>query len=118
MSIRLVFESPDHKKDGKQSLLKKHFDKEAFLCGSNKINIVTQNNLFKVRLMCLSDQYQLTVSSLLNVTEAHKLCHGAVFETNVFPKGQCTHTKGSTCYIKLNTLTKQHTNCMWKSSAG
>lgn len=91
MSVRLVFEYPDHKKDGKQSLLKKHFDKEAFFCGSNKINIVTQNNLFKVRLMCLSDQYQLTVSSLLNVTEAHKLCHHAVFETNVFPQ-RTAHT--------------------------
>lgn len=74
MSIRLVFEFPAHKKNGKQSLLKKHFDKNAFFCGSNKINIVTQKNLFKVRLMCLSDQHQLTVSSLLNVTEARKLC--------------------------------------------
>lgn len=91
MSIRLLFEFPAHKKNGKQSLLKTHFDKNAFFCGSNKINIVTQRNLLKVRLMCLSDQHQLTVSSLLNATEAHELCHHAVLKINPFPQGT-SHT--------------------------
>lgn len=86
MPIRLVFEFPAHKKNGKQSLLKKHFDKNAFFCVSNKIKTVTQKNFFKVRLMCLSDQHHLTVSSLFNVTEAHKMCHRAVFIRNVFPQ--------------------------------
>lgn len=91
MSIRLLFEFPAHKKNGKQSLLKTHFDKNAFFSGSNKINIVMQKNLLKVRLMCLSDQHQLTVSSLLNVTEAHELCHHAVLKKNSFPQ-RTSHT--------------------------
>lgn len=93
MFIRLLFEFPAHKKNGKQSLLKTYFDKNAVFCGFNKINIVTQMNLLKVRLMCLSDQHQLTVSSLLNVTEAHELCHYAVLK--FFSSKDITHIPGA-----------------------
>lgn len=70
MSIKLVFELPAHKEDGKQSLLKTRFDKNALFRGLNKINIVMQKNLFKVRLMCLSDQHCFISSECHRGTQA------------------------------------------------